>query len=596
MRFAVGFFAVLGPLLAAAETWFPAADWQDKPDPVASPHAVKGGTLRMNGANPPKSFNAYIDNNAYSAMTFSLMYETLISTDSETLDFKPALARRWAVSEDGRTFTFELDARARWSDGVPVTAEDVKWTFDAVMAPTSETGPYKTVLGAFESPVLLDERTVRFEKKGSSPRDWRDLMSCGTFWILPRHAFQDKDFNRLELLEAPVGGAYQLARVNEQVETEFRRVSNWWRRDFPSCRYICNFDSILLRYYAENENAFEAFKKRAIDVYPVYTARIMAEETKSERFARNWILARRVRNNRPVGFQGFAMNLRRRPFDDVRVRRAMAKLIDRETMNRTMMYGAYFLQNSYFTDCYDADHPCTNPLDLYDIEGAAKLLAEAGFTRNEKTGLLERAGRPFAFTFLSRSATEDKFLALFSAALTRLGIQMTIDRRDFAEWMRRMDAFDFDMTWQSWGAGVFKTPEVMWLSSEADRRGSNNTIGFKSQEVDRLIAAEKGMMSAADRAEAYRAIDRLIVAEAPYAFLWNIDETRLLYWNKFGTPATILPKHADEEGVLTYWWYDADRAEELADAMAHGTCLPTVPRVVEYEAVQKSAADEGGMK
>ena len=573
---------------SAGVTWYPADDWKDEPDPIASPHAKKGGTVRFNGGMPPKSFCEYIDNNTYTRMTFSLMYETLISTDSETLEFTPGLARRWAVSDDAREFTFVLDERAKWSDGRPVTAEDVKWTFDTVMDPKNDTGPYKVVLGTFESPEIVDARTVVFRKKGDSPKDWRDIMHCGMFYILPKHHFEGGDFNKVDLLDAPVNGPYRLTRVEEQVETEWTRVPEWWRADTPSCRHVCNFDRIVIRYYVDNENAFEAFKKKSIDVYPVHTARIMQNETHGEKFDRNWILKRRVRNHHPVGYQGFAMNMRKWPFDDRRVRVAMAKLVDRETMNRTMMFNEYFLQKSFYEDLYDDEHPCGNPLYLFDPEGAARLLAEAGFAKNPKTGALEQNGRAFAFTFLSRSSGDEKFLSLFNAELRKLGIAMKIERKDFAAWMRDMDAFHFEMTWQSWGASVFKNPETSFLSTEADRKGSNNTIGFKSAEVDALIAAEKSMATMKERVEAYRKIDALVAAESPYALLWNVDSTRLLYWNKFGTPDTVLSRYSDEECILSYWWYDEDRARELEAAMKNHTCLPSVPLEVDFDAVMKA--------
>ena len=112
------------------DTWYPAPGWRDEPDPVASPLARKGGTLRFDGASSPSSFNAYVDSSAYVQMMFSLMYPVLISTDVETLDFVPSLAARWSVSADECVYTFVIDERARWSDGVPVTAEDVYFTFD----------------------------------------------------------------------------------------------------------------------------------------------------------------------------------------------------------------------------------------------------------------------------------------------------------------------------------------------------------------------------------------------------------------------------------------------------------------------------------
>ena len=569
-------------LLLAALTWYPAQDWKDEPDRVASPRAKKGGTIRFNGAQAPKSLNGYVDTNTYTMMTFALMYENLLTTDTDTLDFAPGLARYWAVSDDGDEFIFVLDERAKWSDGVPITAEDVKWTFDTVMDPKNDTGSWKMMLGKFESPEVLDVRTIRFRKKPGSEKDWRDLQNVGFFYILPKHAFENHDFNKLELVDAPVCGAYKISRVAEQVETEFVRTDSWWRRDLPSSVGVCNFDRLVMRYYVDNENAFEALKKKTIDVYPVYTARIMGGETHGEKFDRNWIIKRRVKNHNPVGYQGFAMNMRKPPFDDVRVRRAMAMLVDRETMNRTMMFGEYFLLKSYYTDLYDEEHPCNNPEFKYDVDGAKALLSEAGWKKNAK-GILEKDGREFRFTFLSRATSEDKFLSLFNHALEQCGIKMDIARKDFAGWMRDMDGFNFEMTWASWGGTVFRNPEITWLSSEADRKGSNNVTGFKSAEVDELIKAEKGMMRMGDRADAYRKIDALVAEQVPYVLLWNIAETRLLYWNKFGMPDAVLGKYSNEDCIFGYWWYDEDKAGELAEAISGHKCLPDVPLRVDYD-------------
>ena len=243
---------VTAALLLAALTWFPADGWKPAPDPDASPRARRGGTVRFNGGQGPKSYNAFVDNNSYTKMTFDLMYENLIGVDSQTLEFVPCLARRWAVSDDGREFVFVLDERAKWSDGKPIAAEDVKWTFDAVTDPATDTGPWKTILGVFESPVVEDVRTVRFRKKGDSPKDWRDLVNCGMFWILPRHAFAGRPFNTVSLIGMPVSSAYFLHRVDEQQSCEFRRNPAWWRRDFPTTRGMCNFDRIVMRYYADN--------------------------------------------------------------------------------------------------------------------------------------------------------------------------------------------------------------------------------------------------------------------------------------------------------------------------------------------------------
>lgn len=559
---------VLISAIVLALVWHPYEEWIEQPDPVASPFARRGGTIRLNGGQPPKSFNAYVDNNSYSAMVFDLMYGKLLGMDSATSELEPALARKWATSEDGREFTFVLDERAKWSDGTPVTAADVKWTFDAVMDAKSDTGVWKSMLGFFDSPEIIDSRTIRFRKRGESSKDWRDILNCSSFWILPKHVFEKCDFNRMNFVGAVTGGAYEIVRAEPQVETELKRHGRWWCQDLPQYRGTMNFDRIVVRYFADNENAYEALRSKKIDVYPVYTARIYAKETRGESFKHNWLLKRRVRNRAPIGFQGFAMNMRRAPFNDVRVRKAMAALVDRVTMNRTMMGNAYFLLNSYYTDLYDAAHPCTNEMHRYDPEKARRLLEEAGM------------GKGFSFTFLSRGTTEDKFLALFDQELRKLNITMHIVRKDFASWMRDMDEFAYDMTWAAWGAGTVKYPELSWSGVEADRKGSNNITGFKSVEVDAIIAAEKSMDSAADRLNAYRKIDALIAAQVPYVLLWQTDSTRLVYWNKFGMPDSVLHPFGREESVLTYWWYDEDRADELRQSISGNGFLPMISEMV----------------
>jgi microcin C transport system substrate-binding protein len=352
-----------------------------------------------------------------------------------------------------------------------------------------------------------------------------------------------------------------------------------------------NIGTVVFRYYASNENAFEAFKKGLVDVYAVYTARIWANETIGEKFDKNWIVKRRVRNHNPVGFQGFAMNMRRPPFDDLRVRKAFAHLVDRETMNRTMMFGAYFLHRSYFEDLYDAAHPCTNEVFGFDIPRAKALLREAGYAPDPQTGILAKAGRPLAFSFLTRDGGADKFLTLCSAAFREVGVEMKIERKDFASWMRDMDAYNFDMTWAAWGGTLFRDPESMWLSKEADRPSGNNLTGFKDPRVDALIEKQKTMFSITGRNAVCRELDAIVAAAVPYVLLWNTDATRLLHWDRFGMPETVLSKFGDERSLLGYWWYDADSATELKSAMAAGDVLPQRPALVDFDAVMKARGD-----
>lgn len=576
------FVLLAGGCVADAEETFPRPTWSDQPNPLVSAAAMPGGAIASYAGDYPKSFNYYLDNNTFSANLFSSMYETLLGMDPLTADYEPGLAEKWAVSDDKRTFTFWLDPRARWSDGRPVTVEDVIWTFQTIMDPQNLTGVHKVGLEKINPPVALGTQAVCFTAREVH---WRNLGAVGGFHVLPKHVWAKADFNKINFEFPVVSGPYRLGEVKEGVLARLERRADWWGRACRRFQGSGNFQTITYRFYAERENAFEVFKKGGVDLYPVYTARLWANETSGERFEKNWIIKQTVHNSQPIGFQGFAMNLRRSPFDDVRVRKAMACLLDREKMNRTLMYNQYFLHRSYFEDLYDREHPCPNPLWTFDPERAQALLREAGWAVNPETGALEKGGQRLRFTFLNRDPTTDKFLTIYADDLKRAGIEMKLETKDWAAWAKDMDEFHFDMTWAAWSGGLFKDPEPMWASAEADRRGGNNITGFKDPRVDDLIEEQKAVFDLAARNAICRRIDALIAEQVPYVLLWNINYTRLLYWNKFGTPPTVLSKYGDESAALSYWWEDADSAAELQDALQSGAVLPGRPASVIFDEV-----------
>ncbi len=130
------------------------------------------------------------------------------------------------------------------------------------------------------------------------------------------------------------------------------------------------------------------------------------------------------------------------------------------------------------------------------------------------------------------------------------------------------------MTWAAWSSGVFKDPESMWSSKEADRKGGNNITGFKNPCVDNLIEKQKEIFDVNERNKIYRKIDQIVYNAAPYVLLWNINYTRLLYWNKFGTPLAVLSKYGGESSANTYWWLDEDSRDDLYDALKNKLYLP----------------------
>jgi len=581
-------FLLIGSISIAHAQTFPSKDWQPKPDPVASPYAEKGGQLSIFAGQSTKSFNYYLDNNVFTAEIFGAMYETLLSMNSTTLDYEPALAEKWIISPDKKTFTFYMHPNAKWSDGKPITTHDVKWTYDAIMAPENMTGVHKVSLERFDPPVIVNDREIRFTAKEIH---WQNLGALGGFHILPKHAFEKLDFNKINFEFPVISGSYKIGDHKEGLYMTLEKRKSYWASNDVRYQGIGNFQTLKFVFFAERTNAFEAFKKGMIDLFPIYTSRIWMEETTGEKFDNNWIIKQKIYNQRPVGFQGFAMNMRHFPFDDIHTRQAMAFLLDRAKMNKTLMYDQYFLHRSYYEDLYDqGKNP--NPLIPFNKEKARALLNKAGWTVNAKNGLLEKNNKPFVFSFLTRSSSTDKFLAIYAEDLKDVGIQMKIDQKDWAAWAKDMDSFNYQMTWASWSAGIFKDPEGMWASKEADRQGSNNITGFKNQDVDKLIDQQKAIFDVQKRHAICRTIDQIISSTFPYVLLWNINYTRLLYWNKFNTPETVLSKYGDERAAYWYWWHDPDSEADLSHAISNKKRMPSRPSAVNFHSYSKKKSKE----
>jgi microcin C transport system substrate-binding protein len=564
---------------AAAAEVFPKAGWQEAPNPLASEFAEKGGMLVAYMGPYPKSFNYYLDQNVMSAELFGQLYETLLSQHPVTLEMEPMLADRCVLEDDRRTFTFHLHPQARWSDGRPVTAEDVRWTFETILDPQNLTGPHKIGLERFEPPVVLDEATIRFVAKEVH---WENLLTLAGLQVLPQHAFAGRDFN-LQNFEFPVvSGPYRLGDIREGIQVTLVRRPDWWAGNLPRFRRVANFDRLRFRFFEETDNAFEAFQKGELDIFPVYTAHLWANQTQGEKYDRQWIVKQEIANLKPMGFQGIALNLRRPPLDDPRVRRALAHLYHREKMNATLMHNAYFLHRAYYEDLYDAVHPCPNEFLAYDPDRARALLADAGWQANPQTGLLEKDGRPLRLRYLSRGASDDKFTAIFQEDLKDVGIELAVDKKDWAAWTKDMDEYHFDLTWAAWSAGLFKNPESMWASKEADRPSGQNITGYRNAAVDALIDAQRAEFDVQKRHDLVRRIDALVTQDVPYILLWNKLGTRLLWWNKFGMPPAPLGKYGDERSAHSYWWYDPDAAADLAHARDTGRTLPPRPARTDY--------------
>jgi len=547
-------------------------------DPIALQNAKPGGTFSTWGGSFPKSLNMFLDYNSFSKTVTELLYEPLISLHATENRAIGVLAESWEVSADQMTFTFKIRKEAVWSDGTPITSKDFQFFYDVMLNPKNLTSLFRVSLKRFERPVAVDEKTLMVKVKS---QHWNNFYDAGSLFALPGHIWKDNDFNKINFEFPVVSGPYELGEVKKGRSISLNRRYNWWGRSNRYNNGKYNFDKIIYRSMTDRNKALEAFKKGTFDAYRIYTSSIWMKKTDFDQVEKGWVVKQAIYNKEPKGYQGLAINLRNSKFQDIRVRRALEYLLNREAMNEKFMYNQYFLLNSFYPDLYPDNINPAREVTPYNPDKARQLLADAGWKVND-FGKLEKEGQPFEITFLS-AAEDFRHLNLYIEDLKSVGIQAKIEKINRSTLTKRIDNHEFEMFWTAWGASRLRDPEAAWHGSTADQKASQNYPGVKDQEVDRLIELQKTEYDMDKRIEILKQIDARLAEIIPYIFLWQADNSRMLYWNKFQTPEYVFSKFGQEESIITYWWEDPKLKENLEQSIKANQEMPKKPFKIVYQ-------------
>jgi len=538
-------------------------------DPVANTEAKAGGVYTTWGSSFPKSLNMYLDYNSFSAEVMGYLFEPLIALHSTENKPVGMLASKWHISDDKKTFTFTIHPKAMWSDGTPITAQDVQFYYDVIMNPQNLTPIFRVDLQRFERPVIIDDHTIKISANESH---WRNFWTAAGLTAFPRHRWKDVDFNTQNFEFPVVSGPYRLKEVKKGRFITLERRKDWWGRVKRYNQNKYNFAQIKYKFMEDRVKALEAFKKGVFDAYAIYTSSIWIKQTEFDAVKKGWVARQRIFNKEPKGFQGLAINLREDKFSDVRVRQALCHLLNREKMNQQLMYNQYFLLNSFYPDLYPDNINPTTPVIAFNPEKARKLLKEAGW-KVGNDGLLRKNGIPFTISFLSYSA-DQRHLSIYIEDLKKVGIQASIEQLTLSTFRKRIDNHDFDMVWMAWGASRLRDPEASWHSKTADQNASNNITGVKDGVIDSLIELQKTELDIDVRNDILKQIDARLVEIVPYVFLWQSDNNRILYWRRFGMPEYVFDKYNREDIIGTYWFIDPEKEKNLNTAMKENASLP----------------------
>jgi peptide/nickel transport system substrate-binding protein len=512
--------------------------------PYADPRAPRGGRITLALQGTFDSLNPLIVLGvAPDVVPRYVLQSLMMRSADEPFTIYGLVARSVEMPEDRSFITFNLDPRARFSDGHPLTAEDVRFSFEALKAHGKPF--HRSSFSQVKGVEILDPHRIRFDLSGSSDRELPLLIGM-TMPIFPAHATRMETFDKTSLTPPIGSGPYALTEVRPGEWVVLTRRKDYWGEDLPVTRGLYNFDEIRYDFYRDANSLFEAFKAGLYDFRIEGDPGQWATGYDIPAVRDGRILRETLTTRLPKGMNGFVFNTRKALFADVRVREALSHLFDFDWVNRNLFFGQLTRSDSYFSgsDLASTGKPAdgrerallaASPGAVREdiLEGrweppagdgsgrdrdmarrALALLSEAGWVLENDVLRRKGTGEPFAFEMLVNSRSQERLALNFSQSLGRVGIQARVRLVDDVQYWRRLARFDFDMVQWLWPGTPSPGNEQRnrWGSAAAERSGSHNHAGVASPAIDRLIDALLEARSREDFVSTVRALDRALLS------------------------------------------------------------------------------------
>ena len=554
-----------------------------------NPTAPKGGTLRLAVDGTFDSFNPFIPKG--NAASTGSVETLLVNSADEPFTAYGLVAETMEWPADRAWVIFNLRPEARWHDGTPITADDVVWSFETLVAKGLPF--YRYYYSAIDSVEALSKHRVRFNFKESGNQELP--LITGQLPVLPKHYWASRDFSATTL-DPPLGsGPYRIQKFEAGRYIVQERVTDYWGANLPVRRGMNNFDIIRTEYFRDATPIRLALKAGDIDFRLENQSKAWADDYNVAVVDKGLLNKEMVPHRQPTGMQAFVMNTRRTLFQDPRVRQALGYAFDFEWSNRTLFNGQYTRTTSYFSNSELASSGLPEGSELALLEHyrgripdtvfnqafkipvtdgsgrprenlrkATALLKSAGWSVRDLKLINEATGVPFRFEVLLSSKAFERIVLPYTQNLKQLGIEAKIRLVDRTQYMERYRQKDFDMLVAVWGQS--ETPgneqREYWGSDAADSVGSRNLAGIKDPVVDELIELLVKSDSREQLNVRTRALDRVLLWGHYVVPHWHIRADRVLYWDKFSRPATPV-----RSGVMrSRWWYDTQKAAALEQA------------------------------
>lgn len=516
--------------------------------PLGSPDAKMADVLYTNLGAEPASLHPLKANEAVSNEVTGYILESLANRNVDTYEWEPALASSWETAKDGKSYTFKLRQGVKWSDGQPLTAEDVKFSFEAISDPKMEAAALIPYYEAIEKAEILDPQTIKFTVK---EKYFKNFEMVAGLTVIPKHIYGDLN-TKLNLNQNVIGtGPYTLDKWEKGQRIVLKRNPNYWGWAQPENKGRYNFERMMMRFVKEQNVSLEMLKKGDIDYDSfnpeTYVQRAVGKEWGSK------VFKVKTKNNAPKGYGFIAWNLKNPLFQDRDVRYALALLANRGEMIKKFRFdmselatGPWYLHSEYASKK-------VKPI-LFDPKAALALFKKAGWSDSDKNGTLDKmiGGKKVEMSFTVMTANPDfeKYLTLYKEDAKQVGVNIEVKKTEWNSFVKQLDERNFEAINLGWGAGsVDLDPKQIWHSDSAKGTGSN-FISYNNKEVDKLIDQARGTLDKKARIPLLQKVFELVANDAPYVFLFNDSNT--LYGH---TARMKRVKDTYGYGVgFDYWW------------------------------------------
>jgi peptide/nickel transport system substrate-binding protein/microcin C transport system substrate-binding protein len=491
---------------------------------IACNHKKKAGgkTVYYNLGGEPTTLSPLSSSDAYASEVQGYIFDSLLTRDIETFEWKPALATEWKISDDKRTFDFTLRQGVKWHDGKDFTADDVKFSYDVIFSDDFTSLGLRTYYEAIKSVEVLDKYKVRFSVKDDY---YQNFDFCAGIMVMPKHFYVKE--NKSEWGRKLIGtGPYMLTKYDKGQKLMLAKNPAWWGNTAPEYQGQYVIPKIVLRFAKEENIQLELLKKGDID-FMSFRPEAYIKKTVGKIWDER-IVKVKTENKTPKGYTFIAWNFKNPILKDKEVRKALYMLVNRPLMRQKFEYdlseeatGPVYSQSDYAS-------PDLRPVP-YDPSGALKILHQQGWKDTDKNGILDKVinGRKtdLSVTILEPSPDFMKYLTVYKEDASKVGVEINLKNIEWNSFVKLLDEKNFDAVRLAWvGGSVDWDPKQIWHSKSSVGTGSN-FISYSNPEVDRLIDQARKIYEKDKRVPLMRRVDELIAKDYPYAFFFNSKYT-----------------------------------------------------------------------